>query len=116
MNEELRYRGYRLDSGRVPIFRYTFGDVMVEESLRPTEDGTALVHRHTFTGPEGTIFLRLGLCDVVERPGQVYKFEDYMIALKETPRAQAGPSEVGRVLPVAVTEAGTTVEQVITWR
>ncbi|MBX3179914.1 MAG: c-type cytochrome [Candidatus Hydrogenedentes bacterium] len=114
-SEEIRYRGYRLDSSRTPVFRYTLGEVHIEEALRPNEEGVGLVRRLTFTGPPQTIFLRLGIGDPVEGAGNTYKIGRVTLRVAEGPPGQPGPEEVGWVLPVAVTEAGATIEQVITW-
>ncbi len=40
-----RFRGYRLDQGGRPTFRYTIGDVTIQETPRPTEDGNAKLVR-----------------------------------------------------------------------
>ena len=114
-SEEIRYRGYRLDASRTPVFRYTLGDIAVEESIRPTDDIAAFVRRLTFIGPPQTIFLRLGIGDAVEGAENTYKIGGVTLQMVEGPPAQTGPEKIGWVLPVAVTEAGTTIEQVITW-
>jgi mono/diheme cytochrome c family protein len=113
-NDALRFTGYRLDASRTPIFGYRLGNVTVEESLRPTEDGKAFQRRLVFTGPSQTVFLRLGKGEQTGNP-TAYHIGDVEVEITAGPPAQVGPEDVGWVLPIEVTEAGTSIEQVISW-
>ncbi|MCF6285258.1 MAG: c-type cytochrome, partial [Candidatus Hydrogenedentes bacterium] len=111
---DLRFTGYRLDGSRTPIFGYRLGEVSVEESMQPTPDGKAFRRRLKFTGPSQTIFLRLGKG---ERVGDsaTYRLGAVQVEIVTGPPPQAGAEDAGWVLPIEVTEAGTSIEQVISW-
>ncbi len=111
--DSMRFLGYRLDEGRVPIFQYAIGSVQVEESLRPDESGTSFQRRLRFSGPDQSIFLRLGKGEKTNET--TFKIGAVTLTLTSAPSPVAGPGETGWVLPVAVTEAGTSIEQVISW-
>lgn len=51
------FKGYRLDPDGVPTFRYAVAGLMIEETLRPSADGTALQRRVVVRGSgEGWFF------------------------------------------------------------
>lgn len=110
-----RFLGYHLDASRTPVFRYRLGDVTVEESLRPSEDKSAFVRQLTFTGAAGTVYLRMGVGTLEADSGKRIAIGKLVIQTTQGPPSEAGPEDVGWVLPVAVTESGTTIEQVISW-
>ena len=113
--DTLRYRGYHLDAARVPAFRYSYGNVLIEETIQPDLDGKSLVRRLTFTGPSKTLYLRLGPGEAVAGPDNTYQIGKLTIRLTKSPSPTAGPTDIGWVIPIAVTESGTTIEEVLTW-
>jgi len=115
VSKELNYRGYRLDTDRAPAFRYAMGAVSIEESLKPSPGGATFVRRLTLTGPSQTVYLRLGPGEAVEGEMRSYRIGKTTLRIAEGPPPLPGPDDVGWVLPIAVTEDGTTIEQVISW-
>lgn len=111
--EGLRYRGYRLDDKRTPIFQYELGAVHINESLRPTEDGKSFQRKLVLTGPPQTVYVRIGKGEA--NPDGTYRVGKVTVSNQSGPPAIAGPEAIGWILPVEVNEAGTTIEQVISW-
>ena len=109
----LRFTGYRLDGDRIPVFTYQLGAVQVEEALRPTEDGKGFRRKLSFTGAPQTVFLRIGVGEKTGDHG--FTINKISITVTAGAPAVAGPEAIGWVLPVAVVETGTTIEQVISW-
>jgi hypothetical protein len=137
VNSELRFLGYRLDESRTPIFRYQIGDVTIEESLRPSSDITTLLQRRfEFKGPPQTAYLRLGtdprnLYDAGKGARLYYAepegappegirylttaFQMGEVSVEIPLAVEMISEENGWVLSVEVSEAGRTIEQVISW-
>lgn len=134
---ELHFLGFRLDESRTPTFRYQLGKVTIEESLRPSgDDTTSFLRRVEVKGPPQTVYLRLGtdprnLYDAGRGARLYYADSDgappegirYLttafqmgeVSVEIPLAAEMRSEESGWVLSVEVSEAGTTIEQVISW-
>ena len=109
----MRFTGYRLDEARVPIFQYERGSLRIEESLRPAEGGQSLRRKWVFYGPTQSQWLRIGVGE--KESDTVFRMEGWTINVAADTQAESGPEHVGWIMPVTVTESGTSIEQVISW-
>jgi mono/diheme cytochrome c family protein len=114
-NTNVRFEGYRLDANRVPVFRYRLGGIEVEESLQPSDEGRSFLRRVTFTGSSQAIFLRLGAGEAVAGHDNAYQVGKVTIRITGSRPPTAGPVDIGWVVPVDVTESGTTIEELLSW-
>lgn len=111
--DALRFTGYRLDDARVPIFQYQRGALRIEESLRPAEDGKSLRRKWVLSGPPQTQWVRIGVGE--KENDMVFRIGELTIQVATETLVETGPEDVGWIMPVTVTEAGTSIEQVISW-
>ena len=73
--EGFRFRGYQLDEGRRPTFRYSFGEIEVEDYYKEAagreEQGSVLDRRVTFKGKiPDQLYFRAASGKTVARQGQ----------------------------------------------
>lgn len=108
-----RFRGYRFDGARRPVFQYSVGSVSVTDALVPKagELDVTLVRTFTLEGPAGTLWFRAAKGQIVRQADGAFRVDD-----KVQIRFRGGgePRIVGDELRVPVTVPGQLVEE-LTW-
>jgi len=65
------------------------------------------------SGPPQTQWVRIGVGE--KENDMVFRIGELTINVATDTPVEAGPEDVGWIMPVTVTEAGTSIEQVISW-
>ena len=108
-----RFRGYRFDGARRPVFQYSVGSVAVTDALLPKagELDVTLVRTFTLEGPAGTLWFRAAKGQIVRQADGSFRVDD-----KVQIRFRGGGESrmVGDELRVPVTVPGQLVEE-LTW-
>ena len=123
-----RFAGYRLDEAGRPSFRYTLGDVEIEDRIRPEDEGRLLARELTLTNTVAGgadvqgLYVPLAEADRIERQadgsylvGDGRYYLDVRATSGEAPVIQARDGKQELLVPVRLQDGQATLNYAIVW-
>lgn len=116
-----RFEGYRLDSDRVPVFRYSWDGVDVEDSIRPLADGSGWRRSMVLRGEGSQVFFMAGRGKVVERKGNNTFEIDKQVVVRvfsetgEAPVVRKSGNAWELLQPVSLSAEAVRIDEEVRW-
>ncbi|HRP57890.1 DUF1080 domain-containing protein [Agriterribacter sp.] len=115
--DDVQNRGYTLDAGRAPSFRYSIHDVQVTDKIS-VPDASGLVRALTVANPPANFYYRIAAAKKIEQSKKgFYAIDDksYDISIDEKLRPFIRQAGANQELLVPVNKAGAVITYSLIW-